>query len=68
MRAFARAKLRPADVCDVEPCGTFDYKLLYYHTAYRGGQLAKGRDMRAFAGRSCGPPMACAIAIRTWNR
>ena len=34
MRAFARAKLRPADVCDVEPCGTFDYKLLYYHTAY----------------------------------
>ena len=42
-------RLRPADVCDVEPFGT---------------QLAKrthSHELRAFAGRSCGPPMACAI-------
>ncbi len=27
--------LRPTDVCDVEPCGIVDSKLLYDHTAYR---------------------------------
>ncbi len=41
MQPSARGRLRAADLCEAEPFGT---------------QLTKGRSMRAFAGRSCGPP------------
>ncbi len=43
-----RTRVRPADGCDVEPSA--------FMRSSHGQQLAKGRPMRAFAGRSCGPP------------
>ncbi len=47
-----RRRLRPADVCDVE-----QHARPFLGAAACEGQATSGRKLRAFAGRSCGPPI-----------
>ncbi len=56
-------RLRPADLCDVEPYGMSGCKLPYYHTTYRDAACEGTQQLRSgpSPGRSCGPPIPCGI-------